>query len=380
MVRWIERVVQRAGPFVAAAGSFADDRANGAEGIRELAARVEAHARDEHASERDDHAFVERAGAFLALLLIDHVGDAAHVAVGSTHRVRLGAHGVFDPFGAIEEALEAPRPRAALADAVARAEAEARGEGPVSRVVRALLAARPDLRIERQVDRVLYCADGIEIDLGRTIDATWSYPEGVPGAIARIAAAIPAPGSRPGSPGTSVAWEDARHRLLPRLVGSAFLGSFGERSEPALALTPVTGEIRCALVLAYDGRAKFVRTDELVAWGISPEDARSRAIENLAGKSAAARFVGDGPLLVARSGDGLDAARLLMPATHHLLAERLGSPFVAAVPHRDVLLASSVADAEGLAARARDDARRAPHPISATVVLIHHDGRGVSAG
>ncbi len=89
-----------------------------------------------------------------------------------------------------------------------------------------------------------------------------------------------------------------------------------------------------------------------------------------------------GPLVVARSGDGLDGARLLLPTLHSVLAPELGSPFVAAAPHRDALWACACEPESlraALAHRVREDAARAPHRIGDELFLVAHRGLSRSA-
>ena len=128
---WLAALRERGGPLTDAALAFLRAHAapepfpRAGEALAWLAACVERQA-DIDAMESEDRAFVDGAGALLALLLVDHLGAGEHVTHDGTHRVRLGARGFFDPFAAIDEALDAERPRAALAGAVRRAEAEAR--------------------------------------------------------------------------------------------------------------------------------------------------------------------------------------------------------------------------------------------------------------
>jgi hypothetical protein len=124
-----------------------------------------------------------------------------------------------------------------------------------------------------------------------------------------------------------------------------------------------------------------VRRDELDRWAVSPADALALALENLAARSASARFARVdttfGPLVVARSGDGLDGARLLLPTLHAVLAPELGSPFLAAAPHRDALWACAREPASlraAFAERVREDAARAPHRIGDGLFLVSHRG------
>jgi len=82
-------------------------------------------------------------------------------------------------------------------------------------------------------------------------------------------------------------------------------------------------------------------------------------------------------MVVARSGDALDSARLVLPGLHGVLATELDPPFAVAVPHRDLLLAVSGADPEMLEALARrvaDEYARAPHRISPQILELGRRG------
>jgi uncharacterized protein YtpQ (UPF0354 family) len=84
---------------------------------------------------------------------------------------------------------------------------------------------------------------------------------------------------------------------------------------------------------------------------------------------------------MARTGDGLDSSRLLLPALRALIAAELGSPFAAAVPHRDALLACSLAPGGGVDAlriRARNEAERARHAISGQLFVVREAGELVA--
>ena len=93
-------------------------------------------------------------------------------------------------------ALDADEPRAELARQVDRAEAEARGEGPIARVVGAfensLAFARPELLVVDQFELSLSLGDGIEVDLAKVSEAHGAYveppitdPDDLAGAFAR---------------------------------------------------------------------------------------------------------------------------------------------------------------------------------------------------
>jgi hypothetical protein len=377
---WMAPLAERAGPLLEAAQTFVElhgEVPRGSSGLRTLCAALESvEAPDDDAERR----LAEGAGAVLALLLLDHLGaEGVHRARDGQHRLQLGQRGFFDPFAAVEASLASTDVRAELARQVALAEAEARGEGPVARVVlafeQALARARPDLHIRQQFEHSVTLSDGTEVDLARiarVADAdaalTTATAERLVGLLGDGAAA---PAALP--------FEQVRHDLLPRLVNHVFLAELGGGAP--LCTTTVGHDVHLALVVMVGDRARYVRSSEVDAWGLEPGAARRLALRNLAARSKGARFARgeheEGPLVVASSGDGLDAARLLLPGLHAVLAEELPSPIVAAVPHRDTLLATtaqSEAAVRALARRAEDARARAPHGISAQLFEVRDGG------
>ena len=106
----------------------------GLDGLLALTHALRAHRANARAGEDDDRLLVELAGAYLGVLLVRELG-AAHVSRAGQHGLRLGRRGFFDPFAAVESALDADDVKRALSVAVAEAEAEARERGPIARVV-----------------------------------------------------------------------------------------------------------------------------------------------------------------------------------------------------------------------------------------------------
>lgn len=370
------------GPLRPAAERFlsregaAPDLGRGASALAWLARAIDRFA-ERDASPQEESSFVEGAGALLAAILIDHAGEGGHVARDGVHRIRIGPRGFLDPFSAIESAIEADRARDALIRVAEIAELEARGQGGVglaaARFESLLAARRPELEVRDRFERRVWVGDGIEIDLGRAIDASDGQGErALDRALLKLITMIPREAGGEGAP--AIGRDEALARLLPRLVASDF---------PAEGLfqRAIANGVRLALVLAYEGRSRFVREHEPEAWGLSHDDAIHHAIARLASRSDRARLsrveTGAGPIVLMQSRDGLDSARLLLPGLHDVLSPELGTPFLVAIPHRDVLIACAREPAmrEALAARARDDAMRAPHRISDALFEI--DGRGV---
>jgi hypothetical protein len=322
---WIDALRVRGGPLTNAASMFAAtlgvelDPPSGAYGLRALAHAIERHL---HATpdEDEDRMFVELAGSYLALLLCDAVGVAEHATQRGQHGLRFGHDGFFDPFAAIERVCEADDVRSCLAHEVALAEAQARGQ--------AQRAAR------------------------------------------------------------DVSWKLVRPRVLPRLIGPRFYDTLGKgESDLPLCTEPLAGDVRVAFIVRERGRARYVRRDEAARWNEKPDELQRAALRNLARCSAQARilrFDGEqGSLVVARTGDGLDSSRLLLPGLHDVLAAELGTPFAAAVPHRDALFACSLREpstVQALRERAQLEAERAPHAISAALFVVGPGARLMELG
>ncbi len=387
---WAARLEPVAGPLLGAARRFLAEHPGapsgvgpGGAGLATLADAIEDWADRDDAPAELDETFVEGAGAVLGLALLAHTGGR-HVARGPTHRLRLGADGFFDPFDAIERALDADDARASLAADLRRAEAEAAGEagvGRAMRLLRRLLAvARPDLSITERFGPAVWLDGGIELDLAPILRATEGEPDGAAErAVDKLVSMLPGgPGAR------AMDWEEVAPRLLPRLVAPGFAARLGAEGRGALAARArLGGALEVTLVLRYEDRSRYVRDDELDAWGQPFEAALARAVVGLAARSERARFARvdttSGPLVVARTGDGLDGARLLLPTLHEVLSAELGPTVWVGAPHRDALWACADEPGlrESLGLRVREDARRAPHAV--TERLFRLDAAGLRA-
>lgn len=373
---WLSALESVGGRLVPAARVFVDSErpplpGAGASGIRWLAAQLEEFV-DRETDDREDDRFVEGAGSLLGLLLIQHLGGRARERDGC-HRVQLGRFGWFDPFVAIQDALDAEDPRACLSDYLSVAEREAKEQGPVSRVVRTFAETleyeRPDLDIESQFELTVDLNNGASVDLARLERVARDQDDdATTEAARRIISMLPGADTQEATP-----WHEAASRLLPRLVSQRFLDSLP--ANQSLYAEGVGNDVHLALQLRYGERARYVRTSEVDAWTLERSAARHHAIENLTSRSRKLRIerVGDG-LLRVRQGDGLDGARLLLPNLAARVARIADEAWIAAAPHRDVLLLGYGAAVRELATRAEDALKRAPHPISASLFEVTPHG------
>jgi uncharacterized protein YtpQ (UPF0354 family) len=176
-----------------------------------------------------------------------------------------------------------------------------------------------------------------------------------------------------------------RERLFPRLCRADLLSELSSQGRTALWSHPLHGELTVALQLENEGRARYVRVSEVESLGLSAHEVLALALANLEQKSQRFRLVSSetahGPIYVARTGDGRDSARLLLPTMHRALLAKLGSEACIGIPHRDTFFACAAdnhALVRELCARTEHDAARAPHRLSAGAFRLTGPGQLVA--
>jgi hypothetical protein len=155
-------------------------------------------------------------------------------------------------------------------------------------------------------------------------------------------------------------WTSAASRIMPilRPVGAAGT-ALSKLDQEALAreaqkthASPLIDPGPVDLSIAYAMRAAsfdvLVNADHLLAWGIEPATLRATALENLGLWSAVAPWTdelsGERRLLSSETGEGGDAARILLPEVRQHLAEELGgtSRVLIGLPDRQLLVAGAL--------------------------------------
>ncbi len=112
------------------------------------------------------------------------------------------------------------------------------------------------------------------------------------------------------------------------------------------------------------------------------DDLHTQALENLVQRSeamaahAAQDEDGSVSLILFQTMDGYDASRILLPTLHERLRQYLGSPFVAGIPNRDILLCFR--NEEETVTRMRSqiqvDFKQMPHQVTDRLMLVTADG------
>jgi hypothetical protein len=171
---------------------------------------------------------------------------------------------------------------------------------------------------------------------------------------------------------------EVKDRIMPVVLGS-----------PTLALQPgalVTQELLPGLHVAYaidhDRVISYIPRQVFANWKIELDELHDTAIANLVARSqelpahTANDESGSVFLVLLQTNDGYDAARILLPNLHDRLSEFLGSPFIAGVPNRDILVCfrDSVEINRRIEQRIEQDYNSWPHQITRQTFLVTADG------
>ena len=203
-----------------------------------------------------------------------------------------------------------------------------------------------------------------------------------------------------GSPDREATLDEVADRVLPMILPAE--GKHGDEAElidpsdlatpkkigsrpgvEELVSQPLVPGLRVAYVIDGDRTIAYIPRGTLARWNVSLEDLHEKAMANLLARSdsmsahaAQDDETGEINLILFQTLDGFDASRLLLPNLHERLREHLGSPFVAAIPNRDILLCFRADDdtVEPLRTQIKNDYRTMPHQVTDRLLLVTADG------
>ena len=174
------------------------------------------------------------------------------------------------------------------------------------------------------------------------------------------------PASEPGDPGRAHSeapehdWAAASGHVFPALrpvgtqgiqlseLDAVQLATEGTKKHALALLDPGPADLFVAYVLRTAAFDVVINADHLLTWAVTPETLRDTAMGNLRTWSASAPWtdeLSDGRhLLSSDTGDGGDAARILLPEAREHIAGTCGGParILIALPDRDLLVAGSL--------------------------------------
>jgi hypothetical protein len=172
------------------------------------------------------------------------------------------------------------------------------------------------------------------------------------------------------------AWEEVEARLRLQLVPASVA------RHDSLIVFPLHHAVVIAVVVDDADGYAFIRHQDAARWGLPPGRLYAKAEEGLRLASADVRpqFVHrPNRCIVLTNRDGYDAARLLLPDFRMFMGKHLSTPFFAALPNRDFLLAWAEDCEPAFHAYAHDKVMRSwterPHPLTGDLFRV--DDKGV---
>ena len=179
-----------------------------------------------------------------------------------------------------------------------------------------------------------------------------------------------------GTPDRTGSFEELRDRILPMIIAER------DRDRRTMVTEPLLEGLSVAYAIDSDRTIAYIPESQFKDWEIDRETLHETAIGNLVKRSesmsahAAQDEEGKINLILFQTMDGYDASRVLLPNLHEKLREHLGSPFVAAIPNRDILLCfrDEAHTVERLREQIETDHKRMPHGVTERLLLVTPDG------
>lgn len=155
-------------------------------------------------------------------------------------------------------------------------------------------------------------------------------------------------------------WDAAADHVFPALrpsgthgaqledLDEARLAHEGMKKHALPLIDPGPADLSVVYVLREAAYDVVLDADHLLTWGVQAQVLRDRAMANLRAWSAAApwtdELAGDRHVVSSDTGNGGDAARILLPEVRAYLAGQCGGPsrVLIALPDRDFLMAASL--------------------------------------
>lgn len=130
-------------------------------------------------------------------------------------------------------------------------------------------------------------------------------------------------------------WDSVRSKLMPQLMPAEFLEKI------KLVSCEFGDQVVLGFVVDTDKAYSYVSVEDAERWGVSTEDLRQTAFENLDERSRGIEihaFPAPNGFVVINTLDGFDAVRVVSPKMQEFIKDLMGAPFRFGVPNRDFLI------------------------------------------
>lgn len=186
-----------------------------------------------------------------------------------------------------------------------------------------------------------------------------------------------------GTPDDHAPFLEVRERILPVIIPAAM-----QDADSDLLVQPLVADLQIGYALDSDRTISYITSATQARWKVGLDEIHATALENLVARSeslaahAAQDEDGRVNLILFQTLDGYDASRVLLPNLHARLREHLGSPFIAAVPNRDILLCfrDDPRTLQSITQQVKRDFRSMPHQVTDRLLLVTADGLAAMHG
>ncbi|MFN8475059.1 MAG: DUF1444 family protein [Anaerolineae bacterium] len=158
--------------------------------------------------------------------------------------------------------------------------------------------------------------------------------------------------------------------LLPQIKDEAFIRDAARQGQ-TLVSRPFADKLSVVYVADAPSIMRYITQADLRTQGWTAQNLDEVALENLRERANTTAFTqanqGMQTAFISATGDGYDAARILLPALHQVLAQRVWGRLLFGIPTRDILVVIGDGDAayvKQVAARVRNDFESRPFPLS----------------
>ncbi len=172
--------------------------------------------------------------------------------------------------------------------------------------------------------------------------------------------------------------EEVRVRVQPQIMPDDYTAS----APVPIVSFPMSSQMNVGIVADFPQTYMYVREQDLQRWEITKEALYEMALANLevTCQNLQMNLLGKDPnvMIAIQTGDGYDAARILVPSLQKFLASHLGETFRFAVPNRDFLICWRL-DCEhdfheNISATIAKDHLERPYPLSSSVFVRNSEG------
>jgi hypothetical protein len=240
-----------------------------------------------------------------------------------------------------------------------------------------LLAQRfPHLSARRHDQRFAVLINGCWVGMENLYRSTLQDPESLERSLDRWIVELLR--AAEGMPDLTASFDELRERILPVVVPK----SAAETSLATMLTQPFLEQLAIAYAIDSQRTLSYIAREHFAGWKMSLDDLHETALTNLVSRSdpltahAGQDDEGRVNLVIIQSMDGYDASRILLRGLHDRLREHLGSPFLAGIPNRDILICfrNEPEMVQRVSEQIRDDYARMPHQISPAILLVTADG------